>query len=644
MNFKKIICFMLCLSVLIGAFCLSASADESSTGDTCSHPLINIWLEYKSTSKSTHSHRETCMLCDELLVNTVERCVFRGGYCVCGNEVCTHSSTFTYYIPDSSSTHKLKVVCNDCSALISFSTVGDCQFENGVCIACEQSDSSCSHQFEKFDVFVEDPLKCSNCDFVCEHVSSYIQYDRYNLGNQHVRKMFCSMCDNMTDMVIVEDCSFSDGVCVLCGFSEDDLCSHSDSYVNIRPMDGYDSKHCQYVLCSECDFVLDTIWGINCSFENNGVCECGNRCPHVLTSDLSYTIQTEFTHFFSIECLSCHYLIKSNAVECDFSNPTRTCDCGNHTCVFDQLIEDDQYMLQSATCSRYGLYYYSCVCGKKTTNISEYFSTMTYGKHMYVEGVCVYCGETPGSLVLRNGWLLDNSLGNYNTVLPGDGRSVLFTTNNSDYVIVWGCYGGAYTRNYTSSDNTGDILVIKYKNAVNSPDTDENHIGSFLLFSASVGNANGTGNACGGGIDDIWVPFETSEEWNYIVLDMSELCPGSWQREGTIYSLDYLRIQNVSMEIAYIALYEEENESAIFDIDPDFKSFIYPPEETEDATEDSTEESTQESTDGSDKPLIDISLDDIKVDFMPLLFPAALILVCVIVISSVRNSNRRRRR
>ena len=421
--------------------------------------------------------------------------------------------------------------------------------------------------------------------------------------------------------------------------------------------------------CTECNYACphtDMAGNIcsECGYFATSSSDPSEPCTHSDTATITVP-NGDGTHNIIVKCLSCH----------DIGQETPNISCN----------------LLSGACPDCGY-----ECSHQNVDGDLCLDCGLTGVHMYIDGVCIYCYRTAGSLILPGRWILSNALGSasgYVTASTVDSQSARLVTTANDYVVLWGRVLGVSTSGYTSSKNTGDILVIKYRNAVNSNDTKQENIGSFLLYSGSIVSSQGLGYAVGGGVDSAWVPFESGNGWHYIILDMSELCPKSWQLQGDAYTLDYLRIQNVSMDIAYVALVEEDNLIAISNYDPDFyidsncthercDSFTTPLDpgyhnikfmctacgelvnEYEildciygedgyciwcfrDADGNTnpdvgTEEDT-EPTDKPDKPSIDIKLDDIDLDFISLLFPLIIILVVIAVVFPGKSKRRRRK-
>ena len=72
-----------------------------------------------------------------------------------------------------------------------------------------------------------------------------------------------------------------------------------------------------------------------------------------------------------------------------------------HNCEFTEKVTQSYYNAQPATCQSKATYFYSCKCGKKSTETFEYGSTVNhkFGNYTYENdmliGYCIYgCGKT----------------------------------------------------------------------------------------------------------------------------------------------------------------------------------------------------------------------------------------------------------
>ena len=157
-----------------------------------------------------------------------------------------------------------------------------------------------------------------------------------------------------------------------------------------------------------------------------------------------------------------------------------------------------------------------------------------------------------GNMVMDAKWLIANAVIHPNSAMAiSEDQTYVSFSNNTYYMYAYGSTPDiGSTPNHSSSVYTGDILVVKYRNASSSRDD-----GTFLLYSSSN---NGSTKATGQG-DYTKVPLNNGEGWHYIVIDLSEdsMCGGAWGQEDGVYSLNYLRMDDVSMDIAYIVLLDD---------------------------------------------------------------------------------------
>lgn len=246
----------------------------------------------------------------------------------------------------------------------------------------------------------------------CSHMPGTNYTYRSNGDSTHTVYVNCTKCKEEYPLSDPVACEYVLGICKVCGASEPKPeCAHTNTVRNVSADGSGRDVHMVLVQCTSCWAILSSSEE-SCTF-SEGVCECGNTCPHAFEDgvcricglicsheysedNLSFSSNDDGTHVVSCECSVCGY-IDSYEHSCTFTAAGDCIHCGyKRECAHENITveygssNDVGFHMKNVGCLDCGLWTKTKESCSYVDGFCEHCGVECF--HQYSDGKCTKCG------------------------------------------------------------------------------------------------------------------------------------------------------------------------------------------------------------------------------------------------------------